>query len=91
MAGDLLVQRSRLAAGLQEDLAGVGGDGEPRRDGETQVGHLGEVRTLPAEKVLQVLVSFGEGVNKLLLRRHGSFSSHTVGLTPENIPISKAF
>lgn len=90
VGADLLVEGGGLAAGLQEDLAGLGGDGEPRRDGEAQVGHLGQVRALAAEKILEVLVSFGEGVNKLLLGRHGSVSSHTVALTPENIPISKA-
>ncbi len=68
---DLRVQGGRLAAGLQVDLAGLRGEGEPRRDGESQVGHLGQVRTLAPEKILEVLVSFSEGVNKLLRRRHG--------------------
>ncbi len=90
VGADLLVQGGGLGAGLQEDLAGLGGDREPRRDRKTQVGHLGQVRALAAKKILEVLVSFSEGVNKLLLGRHGSVSSRTVALTPENIPISKA-
>lgn len=90
VGADLLVQRGGLGAGLQEDLAGLGGDREPRGNRKTEVGHLGQVRALAAKKILEVLVSFSEGVNKLLLGRHGSVSSRTVALTPENIPISKA-
>ena len=47
-------------------LAGLRRDREPGRDGEAQVGHLGEVRALATEKVLQVLVALNEVVDVLL-------------------------
>ncbi|GAA3235204.1 hypothetical protein GCM10020256_52900 [Streptomyces thermocoprophilus] len=97
--------RGRLAA-LQVDLAGLGGDGEAGRDGKTQVGHLGEVRTFSAEEVLEVLVALGEVVNELhalnavarrgslviFVFRHGSrlLEDAVAALTRRNIPRSKA-
>ncbi len=63
----LVAERGRLGAGLQVDLARLGGDGEARRDGQPEVGHLGEVRTLAAEQILEVLVALGEVVDELLL------------------------
>lgn len=71
---DFLAQRGRGLAAFEVDLAGLGGDGEAGRDRQTQVGHLGEVGTLAAEKVLEVAVALGEVVDELLIFvfRHGS-------------------
>lgn len=63
---DLVAQRPRLLAAVEVDLARLGGDGEARRDGQPEVGHLGEVGALPAEQVLQILVALGEVINELL-------------------------
>jgi hypothetical protein len=54
---------ARLAPGRQVGPARLGGDREAGRDGQPEIGHLGEVRALPAEKLLLVLVSLGEGVH----------------------------
>jgi hypothetical protein len=45
--------------------AGAGRDGEPRRNGEPDVRHLGEVGALPAEEILHVPVAFVEVVDEL--------------------------
>lgn len=66
MRTDLVAQRPRLIAAVEVDLARLGGDGEARRDGQPEVGHLGEVGALPAEQVLQILVALGEVINELL-------------------------
>jgi hypothetical protein len=89
---DLVTQCHRLLAAVEVDLAGLGGDGEARRDGKPKVGHLGEVCTLTAEKVLEVLVALGEVVNELLIFRHGSqlLEDAVAALTARNIPRSKA-
>lgn len=63
---DLVAKRPRLLAAVEVDLARLGGDGEARRDGQPEVGHLGEVGALPAEQVLQILVALGEVINELL-------------------------
>ncbi len=90
----LVAQRGRLLAAVEVDLAGLGGDGEARRDGKPEVGHLGEVGTLPAEKVLQFLVALGEVVDELLkvfVFRHESrlLDDAVAALTARNIPRSK--
>ncbi len=74
VGADLFAQRGRGRAALEVDLAGLGGDGEAGRDRQTQVGHLGEVGSLAAEKVLEVAVALGEVVDELLIFvfRHGS-------------------
>ena len=91
---DLVAQRRGLRAAVEVDLAGLGGDGEAGRDGQTQVGHLGEVGTLAAEEVLEVLVALGEVVDELLIFvfRHGSrlLEDSVAALTARNIPRSKA-
>ncbi len=97
--GDLGTQCRGLLAALQVDLARLGGDGEPRRNGKPQVGHLGEVGTFAAEEVLEVLVALGEVVDELrrlgrgyvgiLCFRHGTLSSPRSALTARNIPRSK--
>ncbi len=78
---DLLGQAVRHRPLLQVVTAGLGGDDEPRRDGQAQVGHLGQVGALAAQQVLEVLVSLGEVIDKL---RHCKFSSGMVpaGLGP---------
>ena len=48
-------------------------DREAGRDGQAEVGHLGEVRALAAEQVLQVLVALGEVVDVL---RHAPSLPH---------------
>ena len=50
---------------LQVGAAGLGGDGEPGRHRQADLDHLGEVGTLAAEQVLQVLVTLGEVVDEL--------------------------
>ena len=45
--------------------AGIGGDGEAGRHGQAEIRHLGEVRPLAAEKVLEVLVTLGEVIHEL--------------------------
>ena len=54
---------SGLVARLQVGPARLGGDGEPGRDRQAEVGHLGQVGALAAEQVLQVLVALGEVVD----------------------------
>src|SRR5487761_96972 len=44
---------------------GIGGDDDPGRYRQPQVGHLRQVRSLATEQVLQVLVALGEGVDEL--------------------------
>ena len=48
----------------------LGGDREARWDGQSQVGHLGEVRTLATEQVLVVLAALRE-VEDVLRHGHG--------------------
>ncbi len=93
----LVTQCRRLLAAVEVDLAGLGGDGEPGRDGEAEVRHLGEVGALAAEEVLEVLVALGEVVNELryvgfFVFRHGSrlLEAAVAALTARNIPRSKA-
>jgi hypothetical protein len=76
----LVAERGGLGACLQVDLARLGGDGEPGRDGKPEVGHLSEVRALAAEQILQVPVALGEVVDEFLLCRHG------FGLLPHGCP-----
>jgi len=45
--------------------AGVGRDDEARRYRQAQVGHLGQVGALAAQQVSQILVTFGEVIDKL--------------------------
>lgn len=94
VGADLVAQRGRGLTAGEVDLAGLGGDGEAGRDRQTQVGHLGEVGPLAAEKVLEVAVSLGEVVDELLIFvfRHGSrlLEDSVAALTARNIPRSKA-
>lgn len=100
----LVTQCRRLLAAVEVGLARLGGDREARRDGKTQVGHLGEVRTLAAEEVLEVFVALGEVINELhslnralsyvgiFVFRHESrlLDVAVAALTTGNIPRSKA-
>src|SRR5207237_9373324 len=52
-------------AGRHVRLAGIRGDGEPRRYGQAEARHLGKVRALAAEEVLLVAVALTEGVDVL--------------------------
>ena len=68
-------QFAGFGAQCQVFPAGLGGDGEPGRHGQTQSGHLGEVGALPAEQIFLILVALGEIENELghrpwLLCRH---------------------
>ena len=68
---DLGAQLGRLVAGVEVDLAGLGGDREAGRHREPEVGHLGEVGALAAQQVLHVPAALGEVVDVLrLLVRH---------------------
>jgi hypothetical protein len=78
----LVTQCRRLLAAVEVGLARLGGDGETGRNRKAQVGHLGEVGTLAAEEVLEVLVALGEVVDELryvgiFVFRHGLDSSKT--------------
>src|ERR1022692_1144750 len=57
---------------LQVVAAPLGGDDEPWRYRQAQVGHLGQVGALAAQQVFQVLVALGEVVDEL---RHCTHSS----------------
>lgn len=75
MGAHLVAELVGLHTAVEEDLARLGGDGEAGRDRQPEVGHLGEVGTLPAEQVLQILVALGEVVDELLrtvVYGHGS-------------------
>jgi hypothetical protein len=73
---DLGVQFGRGAAVLQVVPAGVGGDRETGRHGQSQIGHLGQVGALAAQQVLLVLIAFAEVVDPLRLRRLISSAGH---------------
>jgi hypothetical protein len=57
--------RQRAVGRAEEGPARVGADREPRRHRKSEVGHLGQVRALPAEQVLLVLAALGEVVDVL--------------------------
>jgi hypothetical protein len=63
--GDLRVQLGRRAPVAQVGAARLGGDNEAGRDGKTDVGHLGQVRSLAAQQVLLVFTTLGEVINEL--------------------------
>ena len=63
--GDLSVQLGGGGPVAQVGTAGLGGDDEPRGDGETQVGHFGQVGSLATQQVLHVFVAFGKVINEL--------------------------
>ncbi len=88
MLPDLRIQALGHRPGGQIRPARVRGDGEPRRHRQAEVGHLGEVRTLPAEQILEVLVTFGEVVDVLGRLRGGRSSRRHVGL-PEVLAYDK--
>src|SRR5262249_49756626 len=81
---DLVGESVRCGPRAQVGLAGLGGDGEARRDRQSQVRHLGEGGPLTAEQVLEVLVSFAEVIDELgvLARFRGlvGLSSHVASL-----------
>ena len=63
--GDLVGEAGGLVAVDEVGPAGLGGDGEPGRHRQAEVRHLGEVRALPSEQVLLVLVALAERVHEL--------------------------
>src|ERR1700760_174163 len=65
MAGHLGIQAVGSAALLQVVAAGLGRDREPRRHGQAEGGHLGEIGALSAEEGFEVLVTFSEVIYKL--------------------------
>ncbi len=69
---DLVFHLDRRVAALEIGAARLGGDDEAGRHREADIGHLGEVRALAAEKVLHVSVAFAEVVHVL---RHWERSS----------------
>ena len=71
MLADLIGETVRDGPLAQVLPAGLGGDDEPGRHRQAQVGHLRQIRALAAEQVLQVLVSLGEVVDEL---RHCTLS-----------------
>ena len=82
VAGDLLQHAGgELAPGRPVGVAGLTGHGEPQRDRQPHVGHLGEVGPLPAEQVLHVPVALFEVVHVLV--GHGATSD----LLPSPSPV----
>ena len=65
MLGYLGVQPRGHVAVLQVLPAGFRGDDETGRNGQAEVGHLGQVGSLAAKQVFEVLVSLGEVVYEL--------------------------
>ena len=64
--GDLVHQTvGQGVLGRHVRLARVRGDGEARRDRQTEVGHLGQVRPLAPEQVLLLLGALTEGIDVL--------------------------
>ena len=63
--GYLGVQPRGHIAVLQVLPAGFGGDDETGRNGQAEVGHLGQVGPLAAKQVFEILVSLGEVVYEL--------------------------
>ncbi len=69
--GDLFVEVRRRRPVLQVVAAGIGGDREAGRNGQPEVGHLGQVGALAPQQVLQVLVALAEVVDPLAGRSAG--------------------
>jgi hypothetical protein len=106
MGAHLVTQCRGLVTAVQVDLAGLRGDGEAGRHRKTEVGHLGEVRALATEEVLEALVALGEVIDELhalnalsyvayvgiFVFRHRSqlLEDAVAALTARNIPRSKA-
>ena len=65
LRGDLDIEAVRGFAVLQVVAAGIRADRESRGNRQSKLSHLGQVRTLATEKVLHVLVTLGERVDKL--------------------------
>jgi hypothetical protein len=65
MRVDFPVETVRRRAVGQVISAGLGTDRESGRHGQAEICHLGEVRTLPSEQVLEVLVTFCEVIDEL--------------------------
>ena len=61
----LVAHLGGLVAAVEVGLARLGGDDEAGRDGQPEVGHLGEVRPLAAKQILQVPVALGEVPHEL--------------------------
>jgi hypothetical protein len=62
---DFLVETFRSGASLQVVTTRLGGNNESGRYREAEIGHLGQVGTLTAQQVLQILVTFGKVINEL--------------------------
>src|SRR5262249_53456635 len=84
---DLLVEACRGGALLEVVTARLGGDDEAGRHRQPEVGHFGQVGTLAAEQILEVLITFGEVINEL---RHSCSSScfpqRDVVYSPKTLP-----
>ena len=63
--GDLVVEAVGRRAVLEVIAARVRGDDEAGRDGQAEIGHLGEVRALATKEVFEVLVTFCEVIDEL--------------------------
>jgi hypothetical protein len=65
MPGHLGIQPRGHRAVVQVLPAGFGGNDETGRNGQPEVGHLGQVGSLAAKQVFEVLVALGEVINEL--------------------------
>jgi hypothetical protein len=62
---DLSLQRGRLGAVGEIDLARLCGDDEPRRHRQPHPRHLSQIRPFASQQILEVFVAFGEVVHEL--------------------------
>ena len=87
MRADGFVQAGWIAPVMVVEVsAHFGGDGETRRDGESDAGHLGEIGALAAEQLVQRRIAIGafaerEYVLRTLLVGHAMPSGSSAGAT----------
>ena len=73
--GDLFAQIVGRVATLEVGATRFGGDRETGRDGQFEIGHLGEVRALAPEQVLHVPAAFSKVVDIFGKARHNGLPS----------------
>src|SRR5262249_39660684 len=85
---DLFDQLPAQAHSVREELqAGLGGDGESRRDRDSQATHLGQIGPFPAQKLPQPGMTFGAPLTEEIDPLARSALSHPFLLCPPPPPI----